>query len=389
MFADDHLKNLSGSIDSPELARSLTYNVYATRRAPLQAAEPARGRAADRRVREGAPGPVRRRDARCRHVHESVLRRQQWFDYNPDTCASFATGCEAPGRTRATRGQVLPDLRAHRRDQPLSLADVNRLAKRSWQRWDDVDAAAPLSRARRTHPLGRGHRRTGTIPGSPNGTCSASIWSRLHYEDLAQWTPEAGIDADRIFTAQGFVGAVRAQPAVRAARGQHRPELRFRRHVARGRETCAGHLGAILYGGRPRTTSRTENGRSLFWNFARMDPGWGDRRAVDRRAEPARARADLRQGVSRVSRCVQLRCAPAARVMAWNGLRGSEAGKPGYRAYTSWRETRRRGGDEGLRRLACEHSAGRACGRSDRHGSPATTDGRRKADRCGRNRRGW
>ena len=60
---------------SPELARSLTYNVYATKvrhykRRNLQAAA-----AHHRRLRASASGAVRRRRPRCRHLHESVRAR--------------------------------------------------------------------------------------------------------------------------------------------------------------------------------------------------------------------------------------------------------------------------------------------------------------------------
>ena len=42
-FPDDYLKGLAGSTDSPELARTLTYNVYATTVRAVQEAQPAGG----------------------------------------------------------------------------------------------------------------------------------------------------------------------------------------------------------------------------------------------------------------------------------------------------------------------------------------------------------
>jgi hypothetical protein len=64
---------------------------------------------------------------------------QQWFDYNPGTVRQFRHWLRGTGPYAGdTRGGV-PDLRGHRRVRTLSLADVNRLARRDWRSWDAVD----------------------------------------------------------------------------------------------------------------------------------------------------------------------------------------------------------------------------------------------------------
>ena len=108
---DDYLKGLAGSTESPELARTLTYNVYATKvrhykQRNLQAA------AAHRRVvRARAPGALRRRRARLRHLHEPVLRREGVFDYNPGTLRQFRDWLAAAVPMPAQRRRACPTSR--------------------------------------------------------------------------------------------------------------------------------------------------------------------------------------------------------------------------------------------------------------------------------------
>ena len=62
-FPDDYLKNLPGSTDSPELARTLTYNVYATKVRAYKQPQSAGGGADHRGLRARAPGAFRRRQS--------------------------------------------------------------------------------------------------------------------------------------------------------------------------------------------------------------------------------------------------------------------------------------------------------------------------------------
>ena len=58
VYPDDYLKDLPGSHESPELARSLTFNVYARKVRALQEAQPAGGGPRHRGVRARASGPA-------------------------------------------------------------------------------------------------------------------------------------------------------------------------------------------------------------------------------------------------------------------------------------------------------------------------------------------
>ena len=229
-----------------------------------------------------------------------------------DACASSATGCEEPVRTRAIRAEAFPICDAHRRATPLSLADVNRLAKRNWRAWDDVDPPRRFPGSPRD-ALGPADTAYWDDPWFAEWDVFRKHWSRCTTRISRSGRPRPASTRDRIFTAQGFSAPYgRNRPfALRVtSTGQNYDSAGM---SLEGAKPAHGHLGAILYGRAAENDIPTENGRSLFWNFARADRGLGDRRAFDRSAQPARARADLRQGVSRVPRCVQLRRAPAHR----------------------------------------------------------------------------
>ena len=351
VFPDDHLKNLSGSIDSPELARSLTYNVYATdvrryKRRNLIAAADRIARFANEHP-ELFVGVTLDADT----YMNPFFNGEQWFDYNPGTVRQFRHWLRGTGPYAGdTRGGV-PDLRPHRRATPLSLADVNRLAKRNWRAWDAVDPP----------------RRFPGSPRDPLGPADTAYWDdpwfaewdvfrkhlvALHYEDLAKWTTEAGIDADRIFTAQGFSAPYgRNRPfALRVtSTGQNYDSAGM---SLEGAKPAHGHLGAILYGRAAENDIPTENGRSLFWNFARADAGWG----IVELSIAALNRPEHVPTYDKAYRAFRDAFNFDARlltVMAWNGPRGSEAGKPGYRAYTSWRETV---AEEAMKDFAVSHA---------------------------------
>lgn len=337
VLPDDHLKNLVGSTASPELARSLSYNVYATdvrryKRRNLQAAA--------RRIAEFA------------HAHPELFvgvnldsdtyinpffEEREWFDYNPATLRQFREWLRGDGPYVGRGGPGVPDLRAWRRANPLTLAEVNRLARRNWKSWSEVD---PPRR----------------FPGSKRDMLAAGelpIWDdlwfwewdtfrkhlvALHYAELAQWTHDAGIPRDRIHTAQGFVAPEPfARPfAVRiASHGQNYDSGGVSVEGAIPRD---GHLGAILYGPAAENRARMEHRHSLFATFARMDPGW---------AVVEMNMADLRRpevlptyaNAYRAFRDLFNHDAKRISLMAWNGSNGIYAGQPGYVSYTSWRNT--------------------------------------------------
>ena len=333
--ADDHLRNLAGSMTSPELARSLTLNVYARevrhyKRRNLQSAA--------KLIAEFArshPTLFVGVNLDSDTYVNPFFEHREWFDYNPGTLRQFREWLRGAGPYAGRGGRDVPDLRAFKRPRPLTLTEVNRLAGARWTRWEDVQPPRKLA-----------------------GTASASTqdhglwddaWFRewdtfrkhlvaLHYDDLARWTHEAGIDRGRIFTAQGFVAPEGdAKPfAVRVdSAGQNYDSGGV---SIEGAIPRTGHLGAILYGPAAENRVRMEHRHGLFATFARMDAGWAvvesnlaDLKRPERYPEYAQAYRAFRDLFNFDARQVSL--------MAWNGSNGLFAGQPGYVSYTSWRNT--------------------------------------------------
>lgn len=334
---DDLLKNLAGSTASPELARSLTLNVYAK---AVRRYKKRNLQSAARRIAQFAreqPHLFVGINLDSDTYINPFFEEREWFDYNPDTLRQFREWLQGSGPYAGRGTGGTPDLRAFRRERPLSLADVNALANATWTRWSDVQ---PPRR----------------FPGSkhqPAATGQVAIWDDpwyrewdtfrkhlvgLHYAELAQWTHEAGIPRERIFSAQGFVAPEsNAKPfAVRiTSAGQNYDSggVSIEGSVPRN-----GHLGAILYGSAAENRVRMEHRHGLFATFARMDPGWA---VVESNMADLKRPNDLPTYAQayRAFRDLFNYDARQVSLMAWNGSNGIFAGQPGYVSYTSWRNT--------------------------------------------------
>ena len=99
-----------------------------------------------------------------------------------------------------------------------------------------------------------------------------------------------------------------------------------------------GHLGAILYGPSAENKVTMETDHSLFATIARLDPQWAvvesnatDLKKADVPPVYAQSYHAFRDLFNYGGRQISL--------MAWNGSNGAYAGKPGYVAFTSWRNT--------------------------------------------------
>lgn len=334
---DDFLKNLAGSTASPELARSLTLNVYARnvryyKKRNLQAA--ARRIAAFAREHPALFVGV---NLDSDTYINPFFEQREWFDYNPGTLRQFREWLRGDGPYAGRGANGAPDLRAYRRGKRLSLADVNRLAKAQWKRWQDVEPPRRFPGSQ-YQPAASGQPSVWDDPWYREWDTFRKHLVALHYDELAQWTHEAGIPKDRIFTAQGFVAPEGdAKPfAVRiTSAGQNYDSGGV---SIEGSIPRAGHLGAILYGPAAENRVPMEHRHGLFATFARMDPGWAvvesnlaDLKRPERYPTYAQAYRAFRDLFNYDARQVSL--------MAWNGSNGIFAGQPGYVSYTSWRNT--------------------------------------------------
>jgi hypothetical protein len=337
VFPRDYLKNLAGSIESPELARSLTYNVYASRvrgykKRNLQAA--ARSIAAFAREHPDLFIGV---NLDADTYMNPFFDQKEWFDYNPGTIRQFRQWLRGTGPYAGRREGGAPDLSAYRLASPLSLADVNRLSGKHWTSWDSVDPPR-------------------TFPGTPHDALTPGqrlvwddpwyqVWDAfrkhligLHYSELSQWVHEAGISTDKIYSAQGFMapGPMLHPFAVRL--DSHGQNYDSAGASIEGAIPRFGHLGAILYGEAAENRARMEVPHSLLATFSRMDPGWA---VVEFNS------TDLRQPTVLPTYAQAYRSfrdffnfdATQITAMAWNGSDGANAGQKGYLAYTAWRHT--------------------------------------------------
>ena len=340
VFPDDYLKNLPGSTNSPELARTLTYNVYATRvrdykRRNLQAA----ARIIATFARDHPDLFVGASLDADTYMNPFFIQNRvlEIFDYNPGMLKQFRHWLAGTGPYAGKPEPGAPNLSRYRRPRPLTLADVNQIARKQWTSWDQVDP--PRS-----------------FPGSPYQPAAAGqalVWDdpwyqewqvfrqhiiALHYDELSEWANEAGIPRDRIFSAEGFIAPDPGQSpfAVRiTSRGQNYDTSGV---SIEGSIPRAGHLGAVLYGETAENQAPMEVPHSLFATFARMDPAWA---VVETNA------TNLKKPLQQPHYAQSYHAfrdmfnfdAQEVSVMAWNGSNGLYSTDPRYLPYTAWRNT--------------------------------------------------
>jgi hypothetical protein len=340
VFPDDYLKNLPGSTSSPELARTLTYNVYATKvraykRRNLQAA----ARIIADFAREHPDLFVGASLDADTYMNPFFIQNHvlEIFDYNPGMLKQFRHWLAGTGPYAGKPDSGAPDLSRYRRPRPLRLADVNRIARKHWASWDQVDP--PRS-----------------FPGSPYQPAApgqALIWEdpwyqewqvfrqhviALHYDELSQWANDAGIPRDKIFSAEGFIAPDEGQSPFAVRITSHGQNYDTSGVSIEGSIPRAGHLGAVLYGETAENQAPMEVPHSLFATFARMDPGWA---VVETNA------TNLKKPLQQPNYVQSYHAfrdmfnfdAQEVSVMAWNGSNGLYSAAPGYLPYTAWRNT--------------------------------------------------
>ncbi|MEO5701359.1 MAG: hypothetical protein ABIR61_12805 [Casimicrobiaceae bacterium] len=333
VLPDDYLKHLPGSQDAPELARSLTFNVYARevrhyKRRNLQAA----GRiiaAFAKANPELFVGITLDPDTYMNPFFDQA----QWYDYNPQTLRQFREWLAGTGpyAGRATDGA--PDLSRYRRAHPLTLAAVEKLAGRRFARWDDVDPPRAFPREPKD-----GRPAFWDDPWTQEWETFRRHVIDLHYDELSSWLAEAGISPARIWSSQGFMAPHPDARPFAVHIGSPMKNYDTGGMSVEGAIPRQGHLGAILYGASAVNAIRMEVPGTLFNTFRTMDPGWG---VVEINT------ADLRQPAEQPSYAAGYRAlrdifnfgGRYVSPMAWNGSNGTLAGQPGYVTFTAWRNT--------------------------------------------------
>jgi hypothetical protein len=259
------------------------------------------------------------------------------FDYNPGMLKQFRQWLAGTGPYAGKPEPGVPNLAHYRRPHPLSLADVNKIARQRWTSWDQVDP--PRS-----------------FPGSPYQPAKpgeAPIWDdpwyqewqvfrqhiiALHYDELSQWVNAVGIPRDKIFSAEGFIAPDAGQSPFAVRISSHGQNYDTSGVSIEGAIPRAGHLGAVLYGETAENQTPMEVPHSLFATFSRMDPGWA---VVE--TNPTNLKKPLKQAHYAQSyhafRDMFNFDAQEVSVMAWNGSNGLLADQPGYLPYTAWRNT--------------------------------------------------
>ncbi|HET9337624.1 MAG TPA: hypothetical protein VFQ55_01370 [Casimicrobiaceae bacterium] len=338
VFPDDYLKGHAGSTESPQLARSLTYNVYATsvrsyKRRNLKAAASLVARFA-REHPDLFIGIVLDSDT----YMNPFFRGHKIFDYNPGMLRQYHDWLRGTGPYAGLPADGAPDLRAYRRKTVYTLAQVAAIARQPWTSWDQVDPPREFPGSYITPEIPPGKLRIWDDPWW-------HLWEEfrkhvvdLHYDELSTWVRETGIPPDRIFSAQGFIRPDPGRNPFAVTLASHLQNYDSSGVSVEGAIPRDGHLGAVIYGEAARNDLPMEVPHTMFATFARMDEGWGvvefnsaDLKTPKLKPPYAWTYGSLRDMFNYSAREVS--------IMAWNGSNGIYEDHPDYLPYTAWRNT--------------------------------------------------
>jgi hypothetical protein len=340
VFPDDYLKNLPGSTNSPELARALTYNVYA---AKVRAYKRRNLQAAARIIADFARehpelfvGVSLDADTYMNpfFIQNHVL---EIFDYNPGMLKQFRHWLAGTGPYAGKPEPGAPNLARYRRPRSLTLAEVDKMAGKHWPSWDQVDPPRSFPGSP-YQPAAPGQRLIWDDPWYQEWQVFRQHIIALHYDELSQWVNEVGIPRDRIFSAEGFIAPDEGQSPFAVKITSHGQNYDTSGVSIEGSIPRAGHLGAVLYGETAENQAPMEVPHSLFATFSRMDPGWA---VVETNA------TNLKKPLMQPPYAPSYHAfrdmfnfdAQEISVMAWNGSNGLYSDRAGYLPYTAWRNT--------------------------------------------------
>ncbi len=350
VFADDYLKILPGSMNSPELARALSLNIYADKmrhykkRNLQQAVQVIQKFAAahpDLFVGINLDPDV--------YINPFFVVPRHWHDYNPNALRQFREWLSGTGPYAEQRAAGAPDLSAYRRKIPLDLAAVGKLMRRDVKTWDEVDPPREFTAFRENWWHRKWEIFRAWISGKTHKATPESPWFRewelfrrhlvdMHYDDLSTWITEAGIDSRFIFSSQGFV-VLEEGSVPFSVRLDGPVKIYDSAGISiEGAVPGRGHLGTILYGNTSINKARLEEPKSLFAAFREFDANWAviehntaDFRTPKKLPGFADGYHSMRDLFNYGARFVS--------PMAWNGSNGLYAGTEGFSAFTSYRNT--------------------------------------------------
>jgi len=318
--ADNHLSGLPGSASSPELARSLSLNIYADQ-----------VRKYKERNLKSAVSIIKKFATENPDLFIGVsldpdvyinpfFEGKEWFDYNPLTIRQFRQWVSGTG-PYAKENQLFK----WKYEPSLTLQEVNQKSGSNYSKWDEVEAPVPGEMFWRDDWF--------------------VVWKQfrrhlvhMHYEDLSRWTFEAGIPALKIFTSQGFSansGQIMPFPIHIRSPGKNYDTAGVSMEGAKPEH---GHLGAIIYGGTAKNTVRMEGKYDFLSQVQSFDLDW----AVPEFNLANINEPDITPDYGVAYEAFQQLLNSNVRLispMAWNGSNGFYAGKPGFVSYTAWRNT--------------------------------------------------
>lgn len=329
VMPDDYLTGQAGSYASPQLARSLSLNVYAARARHYKKRNLQQAATLIAAFARRHPDLFIGIDLDHDVYVNPFFGGEQWYDYNPDTLRQFRQWLQGVGPYGRDAAGTDMDLTRYARALPLSLAEVNRLAKANWVQWSEVDPPRAFkkgSSAYRDDPW-------------------FAVWEQFrrqlvaaHYDDLSMWVAQAGIPPSRIYTGEGFQApGPKADPL--ALRIDSPPKDFDTGGVSvAGAMPVAGRLGAILYGASARNRIRMEGDLSLFAEFRKVGgENWAAVEFNTADLDKPKSQATFERGYEALRELGNYG-ARLVSPMAWNGSPGDPSA-PNFVAYTALRDT--------------------------------------------------
>ena len=323
VYPDDWIAGLPGSLKSPELSRVLTLNAYND---TVRFYKKRNLQAAGERVAQFArqhPGLFAGINLDA-DVYMSPFVKGSWHDFNPDTLRQFRDWLSGTGLYADEA--LLAEYRAN----SLTLEEVKKIAGRDFVSWSTVEPPRALPRQ--------------FLPGASDPWMH--LWEQfrrhlvdLHYDDLSRWLIEVGVDADKIFSSQGFIAPRKFAMPFSETLTSNLKNFDSAGMTVEGAKPSPGHLGAIVYGASALNDIATESGKSLFRVFYDLDPGWGivEHNTADFR-DPPNVLPGYGEAYRSLSELFNFH-AQLLSPMAWNGSNGDLVGQPGFHAHTAYLNT--------------------------------------------------